>query len=393
MRRFLLGTLTAGVGAAASLAADEATSDNEPSQIASVSAVVAPAPDFQPPRGSDVKPLDLLGETIPPGNSRQLAWAATELFHGVSVTTPVLVVHGADPGPVLCLTAAIHGDELNGIEIVRRVLQGLEPGELAGTAIGVPIANIQAFRRGSRYLPDRRDLNRYFPGSPDGSAASRIAHSLFSNVISHCDALVDLHTGSFERINLPQVRADLSKADVAALAEGFGGTVIVNSQPPDGTLRSAATGAGIPTVTFEAGGPKQLEIEEIAHGVRGIQALLQALGMVNPTITAETQPWTAREATYFSSSWVRANRGGILMSAVELGSWVRSGDLLGRLIDPIKNVTTVIRAPSAGRVIGMARNQILMPGFAAYHLGNERRGENNRLAPPMSDDVACDLSE
>jgi len=306
----------------------------------------------------------------------------------VSVATPVLVAHGAGPGPVLCLTAAIHGDELNGIEIVRRVLHDLDPAALSGTVVGVPIANIQAFQRGSRYLPDRRDLNRYFPGSPEGSAASRIAYSLFRNIVEHCDALVDLHTGSFERINLPQLRADLSDASVAALAQGFGATVIVNSQPQGGTLRYAATRAGIPAVTFEAGGPDELELEQIAHGVRGIQALLQTLGM-----SAQTPREQGREATYVGSSWVRADRGGILMSDVELGSEVRKGDLLGRLIDPITNRSTDIRAPRAGRVIGMARNQVLMPGFAAYHLGREGQVRNDRPTPPVPDDDASDTSE
>jgi hypothetical protein len=345
-------------------------------------------PALRQPRGPDGKPFELLGAAIPAASSRQLTWAATEQFEGVSVETPVLVAHGAESGPVLCLTAAVHGDELNGIEIVRRVLHDLEPPALSGTVVGVPIVNIQAFQRGSRYLPDRRDLNRHFPGSPDGSAASRIAHSLFSNIVRHCDALVDLHTGSFERINLPQLRADLSDAGVAAVARSFGATVVVNSQPRPGTLRSAATRAGIPTVTFEAGGPDELEVDQIEHGVRGIEALLQTLGMV-----ADARPWNAREATYVGSSWVRADRGGILLSDVELGSEVEKGDLLGRLIDPVTNKSSAIRAPTPGRIIGMARNQVLMPGFAAYHLGREGRIRNDRLAPPMPDDEASDISE
>ncbi|HKJ20167.1 MAG TPA: succinylglutamate desuccinylase/aspartoacylase family protein, partial [Woeseiaceae bacterium] len=137
------------------------------------------------------EPLLLLGSEIAPGSSQRLAWSATELFEGVPVSTPVLVVNGSLPGPNLCLTAAVHGDELNGIEMVRRVLHDIDPDKLSGAVIGVPIVNVQGFRRGSRYLPDRRDLNRYFPGNPNGSAAARIAYALFTNVIAHCDALVD----------------------------------------------------------------------------------------------------------------------------------------------------------------------------------------------------------
>ena len=388
MRKLLQIVLFTAIGSATPLAADEAIGDDEPRRIASSSTVSAAVPALRQPRGPDGKPFELLGAAIPAASSRQLTWAATEQFEGVSVETPVLVAHGAESGPVLCLTAAVHGDELNGIEIVRRVLHDLEPPALSGTVVGVPIVNIQAFQRGSRYLPDRRDLNRHFPGSPDGSAASRIAHSLFSNIVRHCSALVDLHTGSFERINLPQLRADLSDAGVAAVARSFGATVVVNSQPRPGTLRSAATRAGIPTVTFEAGGPDELEVDQIEHGVRGIEALLQTLGMV-----ADARPWNAREATYVGSSWVRADRGGILLSDVELGSEVEKGDLLGRLIDPVTNKSSAIRAPSPGRIIGMARNQVLMPGFAAYHLGREGRIRNDRLAPPMPDDEASDISE
>ena len=382
MRRLLLIALSAGIAGATP------PGDGPTPRVGGAAHMAATASISAAPGGPSTAPFALLGETIPPGSSRRLAWAGTEQFEGVPIETPVLVAHGAAPGPVLCLTGAVHGDELNGIEIVRRVLDRLQPAALEGTVIGVPIVNIQAFRDGSRYLPDRRDLNRHFPGSPGGSAASRIAHSLFTRVIQHCDALVDLHTGSFERINLPQLRADLSHAGVAALARGFGATVVVNSQPRDGTLRAAATQTGIPTVTFEAGGPAQLEPEQIAHGVRGIQALLDSLGMV-----AQARPWTEREATYVDSSWVRAERGGILMSAVELGSEVSQGDVLGRLIDPITNQTTPIEAPSDGRVIGMARNQVLMPGFAAYHLGQQGVDPDHRLAPPVRDDLFSDTSE
>ncbi|MEM6819762.1 MAG: succinylglutamate desuccinylase/aspartoacylase family protein [Pseudomonadota bacterium] len=315
----------------------------------------------------DPQPLDFLGEEIPAGSYRQLAWSATELFEGLPVDTPVLVLHGRNPGPILCLTAAIHGDEINGIEIVRRVLHGLQPSTLTGTVIGVPIVNIQGFRRGTRYLPDRRDLNRHFPGTTTGSAASRIANSFFNNVVRHCDALVDIHTGSFERSNLPQLRADLADAGVRALANGFGATVIVNSQPRPGTLRYAATLSGVPTVTLEAGGPERLEQEEVTQGVRGIETLLRTLGMV-----VSERSTTEREETYYRSAWVRADRGGILIASVGLGSRVSEGDLLGKITDPINNETVGIYAPRDGRIIGMARNQVVMPGFAAFHLGLDR---------------------
>ncbi len=308
--------------------------------------------------------LYLLGSTVQPGTTARLNWAATELFEGVPVSTPVLVINGTKPGPTLCLTAAVHGDELNGIEIVRRVMHDISPARLSGALIGVPIVNVQGFQRGSRYLPDRRDLNRYFPGNPNGSAAARIAHSFFNNVIMNCDALVDLHTGSFERANLPQIRADLRNPDVVTLTQGFGATVILHSTPGAGTLRYAATRAGIPTVTLEAGGPLQLELSEVKHGVKGVETLISSLGM-----TKRSRLWGAPEPVYYRSSWVRANSGGILLSDVSLGSSIRRGDLLGTITDPMTNQSVEIRSPYSGRVIGMARNQVVMPGFAAFHVG------------------------
>ncbi len=310
------------------------------------------------------EPMHLLNTDIPPGTAMRLSWSATELFEGVPVSTPVLVVNGAFPGPTLCLTAAVHGDELNGIEIVRRVLHEIEPQKLSGAVIGVPIVNVQGFRRGSRYLPDRRDLNRYFPGNSNGSAAARIAHSLITNIIVHCDALVDLHTGSFERANLPQIRADLRNRDVVTLTLGFGSMVVLHSEPIIGTLRHASTLAGIPAVTVEAGGPSQLELAEVKQGVKGIKILLTTLDMVK-----KIRLWADPEPVYYRSSWVRVNNGGILLSDVSLGSTVREGDLLGTITDPMNNARTELRSPYAGRIIGMARNQVVMPGFAAFHIG------------------------
>ncbi len=325
---------------------------------------VVPLADAVAVASGGARSLAILDTAVAPGEYRRLSWSATELFEGVPVTTPVLVVNGREPGPTLCLTAAIHGDELNGIEMVRRVLHDLNPGKLAGSVIGVPIVNVQGFRRGSRYLPDRRDLNRFFPGNANGSAASRIAYAFFTQIVSNCDALVDLHTGSFERANLPQLRADLRDPDVITLTQGFGSTVILHSTPTPGTLRYAATAAGIPAVTLEAGGPSVLEPTEVKHGVKGIETLLNSLGMIR-----KVRLWGDPEPVYYRSTWIRADRGGILLADVRIGSSVREGDLLGTITDPMNNASTPIYSPYSGRIIGMARNQVVMPGFAAFHIG------------------------
>lgn len=334
-------------------------------------------------------PFTLLGSEVAAGTATRLAWSPSQSFEGIAGSTPVLVVNGKEPGPVLCLTAAVHGDELNGIEIVRRLMYDIEPSTLTGTVIGVPIVNLQGFRRASRYLTDRRDLNRFFPGNPDGSSASRIAHSFFTEVIAHCGALVDLHTGSFHRTNLPQLRADLTNPEVMKLSQSFGSTVVLHSDPAKGTLREAATSAGIPTVTLEAGGPMQLQDKEVAHGVKGVETLLNTLGMVK-----RKSFWGKSAPVFYQSTWVRASQGGILFSEVYLGKRVRKGDLLGTVTDPVTNQRTDITSPENGRILGMAINQVVMPGFAAFRIGMQKTEddleENKELASEDNDFSSLD---
>lgn len=322
--------------------------------------------------------LILLGTEVPPRTSTRLAWAPTQSFEGIYIATPVLVVNGVEPGPTLCLTAALHGDELNGIETVRRVLYNLDPGKLKGAVIGVPIVNLQGFHAGSRYLTDRRDLNRYFPGDPNGSSASRLAHSFFHEVVAHCSALVDLHTGSFFRTNLPQLRGDLGNPRVVNLTKGFGSTVVVHSEGTAGTLRRSAVAAGIPAVTLEAGGPSVLDEESVSHSVKGIQTLFNHMGM-----TTRFSLWGDPEPVYYNSVWQRAPVGGIVFSRVALGQTVSKGDVLGTVTNPITNVRTRIVSSYNGRIIGMALNQVVQPGFATHHIGIA--ASRNRPSPPAGE--------
>ncbi|MBV1904562.1 MAG: succinylglutamate desuccinylase/aspartoacylase family protein [Pseudomonadales bacterium] len=308
--------------------------------------------------------MELFGQVIPPGSFQRLKWAASQSYEGGDVATPVLVAHGSKPGKTLCLTAAVHGDELNGIEIIRRVFNKIKPEKLSGKLIGIPIVNLQAFRETSRYLPDRRDLNRFFPGNSKGSSASRIASSLFTGVIQYCDALVDLHTGSFRRTNLPQLRADLNNPQVLALTRGFGATVILHSDGGLGTLRRAATDAGIPAVTLEAGEPMRLQENAIAHGVKGIRSLLSTMDMYRkPTLLGTPKP------TFYHAKWIRSDQSGILFSQVKLGKKVKIGDILGIVTDPINNNRSEIKSPFNGLVLGMALNQLVMPGYATFRIG------------------------
>ncbi len=313
--------------------------------------------------------VELLGEAVAPGDRRRLSLRAGESFAGDAVDIPVLVVRGTTPGPTLCLVAGVHGDELNGIEIVRKVFEEMAPRDLSGMLIGVPVANVHGLRRSSRYLPDQRDLNRFFPGHAGGSSASRIANALFESVVRRCDALVDFHTGSFQRTNLPQVRGDLGSPRILELAQGFGIGEIVHSAGRGGTLRRAAADAGVPAVTFEAGEPLRFQAEEIDRGVAGMRGLLASLHMAKGG--GSRRP----HRIYYRSRWLRVNDGGIFLTERKLGDAVQVGDPLGTVTDPVTNERSTVIAPFRGRIIGMAVPQVVIPGFAAFHIGIEQPGQ------------------
>lgn len=330
----------------------------------------------------------LLGSEVPPGTRKRLTWTSGTAIEGFVAPVPVFVLNGKGPGPVLCLTAAVHGDELNGIEVARRVLDDIDVEELNGAVIGVPIVNIQGFYRGTRYLPDRRDLNRHFPGNPRGSAATRMAHSFFTDIVRHCSALIDLHTGSLNRTNLPQVRADLRLPQVSRMTKAFGATVVLHSVGDRGSLRRAATDAGIPSVTFEMGEPMRVQSEQVEHGAKAVETLLYSLGM-----TRQRRYWGDPEPVYYASKWVRVDHGGILFSDVALGERVSEGELLGVVTDPISNQQHRIYAPTSGRVLGMALNQVVLPGFAAYRIGTATSPSRMHKQQPSSDETTEDSRE
>src|SRR5512138_753696 len=338
---------------------------------------------------AELKPkskVRLLGSEIPPGTTKRLTWSSGAAIEGFASPAPVIVLNGSGPGPVLCLSAAVHGDELNGIEVVRRILDDIEPEDLNGAIIGVPIVNIQGFYRGIRYLPDRRDLNRHFPGNASGSAATRMAHSFFTEVVQHCSALIDLHTGSLNRTNLPQVRADMRLPQVSRMTKAFGATVVLHSVGEKGSLRRAATDAGIPAVTFEMGEPMRVQSEQVEHGAKAVETLLYSLGM-----TKQRRYWGDPEPVYYASKWVRVDHGGILFSDVALGERVSEGELLGVVTDPISNQQHRIYAPISGRVLGMALNQVVLPGFAAYRIGTAT--SKSTAAKQRQEEAAEDTAE
>lgn len=321
--------------------------------------------------------LTILQTTVPPGFLERLALRFGDSYAGDKLAAPVLVAHGRAPGPTVCLTAAIHGDELNGIEVVRRVFAGLEPEQLSGTVIGVPVVNLPGFANGTRETPDRRDLNRYIPGRPDGSFADRIADRLYQGlIVPHCDRLIDFHTGSFNRANLPQLRANLHDPQVREFARMFGATPVLQKRGGRHMLRRVATEAGIPSVTFELGTSATVQADLVVYAERVVTAALVGLDMLPGTPPAgESQP------VYGDPRWVRTPQGGIFMSRKALGATVKAGERIGVIANPLTEEAIQITAPISGRILGMASNQAVLPGYGVFHLGVPQRGDTVAPVP------------
>jgi predicted deacylase len=279
----------------------------------------------------------------------------------------VTVISGKKPGPRLWLSAAIHGDELNGVDIIRRVAKALRPSRLSGSVIAVPVVNIFGLLEQSRYLPDRRDLNRSFPGSSRGSMASRLAALFMREVVSQCTHGIDLHTAAIHRINLPQVRADLQDPATYAFAKAFGAPVIIHASHRDGSLRQAAAKRHIPTLLYEAGEALRFDEAAIQTGVDGIYRVMAYLGMVAPI---DTPPPPTVEAQ--QTRWVRASRSGIWHRCIALGDEVKQRQPMGFISDTFGDKPVQVRSPMAGIVIGHGQNPLVNQGDALVHVASQK---------------------
>lgn len=300
------------------------------------------------------------------GSAKNVELPITRLVTGGDVSLPVRVVHGRADGPTVWVNAAIHGDEVIGVEVIRQLMAELDARTLRGTVLAVPVVNVLGFLAGDRYLPDRRDLNRSFPGSARGSLASRIAHLFMSEVVSKCEVGIDLHTAADRRTNLPQIRADLDDPRTRELAEAFGAPVMLHARLRDGSLRQAGHDRGATVLLYEAGEALRFEEEPIAVGVQGVRRVLAALDMVDPVAErAEERPATVESR---SSSWVRARGTGILHLEVHLGDRVEAGQRLGGLSDTFGRRVRLVHADSPGIVIGLTRAPIVNAGDALVHI-------------------------
>ncbi|MCH7781563.1 succinylglutamate desuccinylase/aspartoacylase family protein [candidate division KSB1 bacterium] len=301
--------------------------------------------------------LHIIGEEISPGEKKELRLKISEFYTSNPVYIPVIALHGEQEGPVVFVTAAIHGDEINGIEIVRQLTARIKPSELSGTLLCIPIVNIFGFYTMTRNTPDRRNLNNSFPGINKGSPASRIAYIIFEEIIKRCDFGIDIHTPRENRYEIPHINADLNNRDVHRLARAFGTTIIINTPGPKKSLQHAANKEDIPTIVFSGGEVLRFDKKITESGVNGLMNVLSSLEMVD----------IERKEPSFSiivkkNRSVQTTQGGILYVHVQAGDLVYEGELLAKVANPFGEEIETIVAPQNGLIISHSTNPLVNPG-------------------------------
>ena len=290
------------------------------------------------------------------------------LYTETTVDMPVHVVHGRREGPTLLVSAAVHGDEINGVEIIRRLLLQPQLQKLRGTLLVVPIVNVLGFHIQSRYLPDRRDLNRSFPGREQGSLAARLAHIFLSEVVTLADLGIDIHTAAIHRDNFPQIRADMSLEPLAPLAKAFGAPMLIHSAPPDGSLRHSAAVEQVPIMVYEAGEALRFDELSIRVGLRGVVNVMREMGM----LSLKRKP-PKPSVVLRSSTWVRAPSSGLVRMLVKLGDMVSKEDVLAFVGDAGGSDEEPIFSSSDGVIIGRTNLPLVYEGEAVFHVGRTRQ--------------------
>ena len=323
----------------------------------------SPRPQFSGLRRMQ-EPLQIGGVTVEPGARQTVQLPIPRLYNRAELSIPVRVLHGRRPGPRLLLCAAIHGNEINGTEIIQRVLNLRGYRRLAGTLIAAPVINVYGLITESRYLPDGRDLNRHFPGSDSGSLTSRLAKVVMDELVSRATHVIDFHTGGMHRSNLPQVRVTLAHEPSAKLAESFGAPVILDANIREGSLRKAAMDRGIPIIVYETGEAMRFDTTGIRAGVRGVVRVMRSLGMLKGRNKERSPAFYAK-----GSTWLRAPISGVFRSSVRLGQAVAEGQSLGTVTDPLGSEDPVAAAsPRDGIVIGRSNVPLVHQGDPLMHV-------------------------
>ena len=311
-------------------------------------------------------PVILSGSKIKPGQHAAVRVPVARLYTHTKMTMPVHVIHGKKEGPRLFVSAAIHGDEIIGTEIIRRLMKLKKIKKLRGTLFAVPVVNVYGFLQQSRYSPDRRDLNRFFPGSEKGSLTSQLADIFMDEIVNNSTHGIDLHAGSNHRTNLPQIRANTEDPDTRRMAEAFRVPVVINASIRDGSLRKAVAEKGIPFLLYEAGEALRFDEVAIRAGIRGILSVMETIGMLRRSRACKKkviEPLIANATT-----WIRAPVSGILHMNVPLGAKVGKNKKIGVIADPFSARETAMESPVSGMVIGRLNLPLVHQGDAVIHI-------------------------
>jgi len=309
------------------------------------------------------------GTAVAPGERRVVDIPVAPMYTHDDISIAVQVIRGRREGPTLFICAAIHGDEINGVEIIRRLLQHKALNRLRGTLLAIPIVNVYGFLNHTRYLPDGRDLNRSFPGSPKGSLTGRVAHTFVEEIVKKSTHGIDLHTGSRHRSNFPQIRADLDDPQTRIMTEAFGVPLAIDARIRDGSLRQCAADSGVPMILYEAGEALRFEELHIRAGVKGILNVMRSIGMLRQSSRKPPAPPIVSDQT----SWIRAPESGVLRTLVPLGAKVDRGQTIALVADPLGTAETAITAPSSGVVIGRTNLPLVYEGDATFHIAQYGR--------------------
>jgi len=313
--------------------------------------------------------LTILGVSIKPGESKEVNFDVANLHTSSPVNVPVIIERSKKPGPTVLFTAAIHGDEVNGVEIIRQLIaKGINKPK-CGTIICMPVINIFGFINLKREFPDGRDLNRVFPGSPSGSLAGRVAYKLRHDIIPHVDLIIDFHTGGSGRFNAPQLRYSKQNKELNDLAKVFGAPFVLYSKNVSKSFRTTCYKLGKPLLLFEGG--KSFHIDDIVtnSGVNGSKRVLKHLGMLK-TVFKSSNP--KKETVFINESkWQRAKYSGMFKASVAIGSLVNKDDVLGNITDPYGKFNYFVKASNTGYIININESPIVYQGDALFHISTK----------------------
>ena len=308
------------------------------------------------------------GGRVAPGETQNIRYGISETYMGDPVRIPVTVVNGTEPGPTGVLTAAAHGDELNGVEVVRTVAHEWSHADLHGTLVCLPVLNVPGFLAQQRYLPIYdRDLNRSFPGSETGTSARRMASRIFANFVSQGDFALDFHTSTRGRTNMLHVRADTESEGVERVAKSFGSNVVIDGAGPEGSLRREASERGTATVTIEMGEAHRFQRDLIDRALLGVESVLAEFGM-RRTDAVRWPGWRTVIDGGAEKTWLRADAGGLVDMHYDGGDLVREEESVCTITDPFKTESESVIAPFTGLVVGVLENPLVYPGNPVCHL-------------------------